>query len=90
MRHIIVTTDGSSGANRAVDVAAELANALGGDLSIVTIGGGLSGEQMRQLAPAEGNIGGALEALAIGILMAAKEQAQRLGASSIQVQTGWG
>jgi nucleotide-binding universal stress UspA family protein len=33
----MVATDGSKGANRAVDVAAELAKALAGDLLIATV-----------------------------------------------------
>lgn len=63
MRHIMVATDGSEGAARAVDVAAELAKAFGGELLIVTVGGNVSGEEMRQLERAEGNIGEALDML---------------------------
>ena len=37
MRHVMVATDGSSGANRAIDVAAELAKAVAGDLLIATV-----------------------------------------------------
>ena len=37
MQRIMVVTDGSEGANRAVDVAAELTKALNGILWIVTI-----------------------------------------------------
>jgi nucleotide-binding universal stress UspA family protein len=90
MQHILVATDGSTGADRAVDVAGELAKAVGGKLSIVTIWGTLSAEEMKQLARAEGNIGDALEALSAQILMAAKDRARRLGASDVEVQTGWG
>jgi len=36
MRHILVATDGSSGANRAVDVAAEIAKVVAGNLLIAT------------------------------------------------------
>ncbi len=39
MRRIMVATDGSEGADRAVDLAAELAKAFGGELLIVTVGG---------------------------------------------------
>ena len=63
MRHIMVATDGSEGADRAVDVAAELAKAFGGELLIVTVGGNVSGEELRQLERAEGNIGEALDML---------------------------
>jgi hypothetical protein len=57
MRHIMVATDGSSGANRAVDVAAELAKAVAGDLQIVTVADSLAFEEAQQLARAEGSIG---------------------------------
>jgi nucleotide-binding universal stress UspA family protein len=90
MQHILVATDGSTGADRAVDVAGELAKAVGGQLSIVTIGGNLSDDETRQLARAEGNIGDALEALSAQILMAAKDRARRLGVTTVEVQTGWG
>ncbi len=90
MRHIMVATDGSEGADRAVDVAAELAKTCGGDLSIVTVGGNLSGDEMRELARAEGNIGDALEALSGQILAAAKTRAQRLGVAQVWLRTGWG
>jgi nucleotide-binding universal stress UspA family protein len=49
MRHIMVATDGSSGADRAVDVAAEPANAVAGDLLIATVAGNISGEEARSL-----------------------------------------
>jgi nucleotide-binding universal stress UspA family protein len=90
MRHIMVATDGSDGANRAVDVAAELTKALGGDLLIVTIGGNLPGDEMRQLAHAERNVGDALEAIASGVLMDTRERAHRSGVTNIQLQVGWG
>lgn len=90
MQHIMVATDGSAGADRAVDVAAELAKALGGDLLIVTIGGNLPGDEMRQLAHAEGNLGDALESLSTRILMDARERARRRGVTNIKVQSGWG
>jgi len=68
MRHIMVATDGSEGADRAVDVAAELAKAFGGELLIVTVGGNVSGEEMRQLERAERNIGEALDMLSNQIM----------------------
>jgi len=39
MQRIMVATDGSAGADRAVEVAAVLAKAVDGELLIVTIGG---------------------------------------------------
>lgn len=90
MRHIMAATDGSDGADRAVDVAAELAKACGGELSIVSVGGNLSGEEVQQLARAEGNIGDALDAISAQILAAAKTRAQRFGLTHVQLRTGWG
>ena len=85
-----MATDGSSGADRAVDVAAEFAKAVDGNLSIMTVAGNLSGEELRQLAHAERNTSDVLESLSTQTLMAAKERAQRLGVSAIQIKTAWG
>jgi nucleotide-binding universal stress UspA family protein len=90
MRHIMVATDGSSAADRAVDFAAELAKATGGTLHIVTIAGGLSGDAMRRLAQAEGHVGDSLEALSIQTLMQARGRVQRVGVVAIDIETGWG
>lgn len=90
MRRIMVATDGSEGANRAVGLAAELARAFGGKLSIVTVSGNLSGEEMRELVRAERNIGDALEALAMQILTSAEKRAQSTGLTDIQLEIGWG
>lgn len=90
MRHIMVATDGSNGANRAVDVAAELARALAGDLLIAIVEDTLLGEQARQLARAEGNFGDALEALTAQTLKAAEARARDLGVSRIELRTGSG
>jgi nucleotide-binding universal stress UspA family protein len=90
MRHIMVATDGSNGANRAVDVAAELARVLAGDLLIATVADTLLGEEARQLARAAGSIGDALEALTAQTLKAAEARARDLGASRIELRTGSG
>jgi nucleotide-binding universal stress UspA family protein len=89
MQRIMVATDGSAGADRAVDAAADLARAVAGTLSILTVGGNISGDGTR-LARAEGDIGAALDIISMQILIAAKERAQRIGAPTEQVQTGWG
>jgi nucleotide-binding universal stress UspA family protein len=86
MQHIMVATDGSEGANRAVDAVAELAKAFGGELLIVTVGENLSSEEMRQLERAEGNIGDALDVLSKQILAAAKNRAERLGINNVQLR----
>lgn len=90
MQNILVATDGSSPADRAVEVAAELAKVVGGTLLIVTVAGSLSGEEARQLVRAERDIADALESLSAEILMAAKDRARRLGLPAVKVQTAWG
>jgi nucleotide-binding universal stress UspA family protein len=86
----MLATDGSHGAERAAAVAAELARATGSKLSIVTVGGNTSGNDLADFGRSEGSIGDALEALSKQILLIAKETAQRAGVSDIQVQSGWG
>jgi len=90
MLRIIVATDGSSGANRAVDTAARLAKVAGAKLAILTIGGNISGEELRQIASTEGNLGKALESAANQILSRAQKRALRKGLSSVELLTGWG
>ena len=90
MRHIMVATDGSKTANRAIDVAAKLAKTLGGKLLIVTVSGSLSGKEIRQFAGAKGDIGNALELLSQKIIAAAKNRAQRLGVANLQLRSVWG
>jgi nucleotide-binding universal stress UspA family protein len=90
MPGIIVATDGSPSADRAVDSAAELAKAIGSGLVILTIGGNVSGEELRQLASAEGDLSKQLETAANKILSAARERALRKGLSDLTLRSGWG
>jgi nucleotide-binding universal stress UspA family protein len=87
MRHIMVATDGSRAANRAIDIAAKIAKAFGGELSIVTVGGSLSDSDVRRFGGAKGNIGKALDLLSEQILAAAKTRAQRLGVANLQLRS---
>ena len=50
MQRIVVATDGSAGGNRAVDAAVKLARAAHCKLLILTVGGSISGAELRQLA----------------------------------------
>jgi len=90
MRHIMVATDGSESAGRAVDVAAKLAKGFASELLIVTVGGNLSFEEMNRLERAEGNIGEALDMLSNQILRAAKTRAERVGVENIRLESAWG
>ncbi len=90
MQHIMVATDGSSGANRAVDLAAELARAVAGRLLITTVADSQLVEEARQLAAAEGSIGDVLESLTAQTLKAAEARARQLGATGIELRTGGG
>lgn len=90
MRRIIVATDGSPGANRAIDMAALFAKTSGADLIILTIGGNITGAQLRELADAAGDLSETLEAAAKKILGQARKRALRIGARNIKLQTGWG
>jgi nucleotide-binding universal stress UspA family protein len=90
VQRIMAATDGSGGAERAVDVAAEFAKAFACDLLIVTIADRLSGDELRQLAHTSINVGDVLEAMTTKTLQAAKERACHLTASRISTRTGWG
>jgi nucleotide-binding universal stress UspA family protein len=90
MYHILVATDGSTGAERAAEVAAKIAKATGGRLSVVTVGGNLSGEDMKQLARAERDIGDALDELSDQVLAQTKQRAECAGVSDVKVHAGWG
>lgn len=90
MARVTVATDGSVGANRAVDAAAKLAKATGSELVILTIGGNISGADLRRLASAEGDLSAALESAASQILSHARKRALRKGVSAVRIQSGWG
>jgi nucleotide-binding universal stress UspA family protein len=49
MERFMAATDGSEGANRAIDVAAELAKAVGGRLYILNVASDLSGEALHEV-----------------------------------------
>lgn len=90
MRSIMVATDGSSGADRAVDVAAEVAKALSTNLLIVTVADSLALEQAQQMVRAEGNTGDVLEEMTTQTLKTAEARARDRGASQIELRVGWG
>ena len=90
MRRIIVATDGSDGAGRAVEVAARLAKAFSAELLIITVGGNLPQAEMIELERAKGHIGDTLEMLSKQILIAAGKRAENVGVKSIRLEFAWG
>ena len=90
MPRVIVATDGSSGANRAVDTAATLAKATGSDLVILTVGGNISGAELRRLADIQGDLSKALESEASQILDRAQKRVRRRGITAAKLQSAWG
>jgi nucleotide-binding universal stress UspA family protein len=90
MPRIIVATDGSPSANRALDAAAKLAKNDGSDLLIVTVGGAISGPELMRLAGIQGDLSAVLETAARAILDRARKRALRSGLSAVQVQARWG
>ncbi|SKA31005.1 Nucleotide-binding universal stress protein, UspA family [Enhydrobacter aerosaccus] len=90
MHHILVATDGSEGAGRAMDVAAEMTKAMSGTLSILTVGGNASDEEMQQLRAAEGDLWGALDQASRQILRRAEERTRQLGVSPTRSLVAWG
>jgi nucleotide-binding universal stress UspA family protein len=90
MTNIMVATDGSGGACRAIDMAAELAKALACDLLIVTVADRLLEEEARQLPHSGATPGDLLEALTGQTLKAAEARARKVGPPRIEVRTCWG
>ena len=90
MQGIVVATDDSPGGNRAVDAAAKLARLTGGKLLILTVGGSISGAELRELASTEGDLSKTLEEAATQILSRAAERSQRKGVTPLKLLTGWG
>jgi nucleotide-binding universal stress UspA family protein len=90
MRHILLATDGSSGAERAADVAADLAKATGAKLTIVTVADNIDRNEIARLARAEGSVADAIDAISNATLRQARERVQRAGVSNVETQTGWG
>ena len=90
IQRIIVATDGSDSAGRAVDAAARVAKICGAELIIVTIGGSVTGAELRQLASKSGDLSKSLQAAADNVLRRASRRAMRGGAANIELQTGWG
>lgn len=90
MQRIIVATDGSPGANRAVDTAARFAKATGAELTILTVGGDMTGAELRKIAGVAGDVSEALQSTSNRILKQAQKRAQRIGVAEIKLRCEWG
>ncbi len=90
MRHIMVATDGSKGADRALDFAMEMAKGLGARLSVLTVAGDLPADEMKKLHSAEGDVWGALDSMSRQILRHATERARQIGVSITKSHAAWG
>ena len=89
MRRILVATDNSDSAFRAVEAAAELARRAGAALIIVNVEQGYLDPALGPLETRDG-IGDILEARSHEILLRAKEQAETIGVARIQTISGLG
>jgi nucleotide-binding universal stress UspA family protein len=90
MQCIIAATDDSPAANRALDAAVKIAKATGYELVILTIGGNISGSELRRPAAVDGDLSKTLEEAAAQILDEARKRAFRSGVSAVRVLSGWG
>ena len=90
MKRILVATDGSDGGNRALDAAVELAGATGAALNIVTIGGNVTGADLRKLADRGGDLSKSLQTQADNVLKQAAVRATRLGHRPAALRCEWG
>ena len=90
MKRILVATDGSDGGNRALDAAVELAGSTNAALTIATIGGNVTGADLRKLADRGGDLSKSLQAQADKVLKQAAVRATRLGRRPAALRCEWG
>lgn len=89
IKRILVATDNSDSAHRAVEAAAQLARQVDGSLIIVNVEQGYFDHQ---LGPIEdrADVVDMLDARSREILLRAKEQAERMGVAHVQTVSGLG
>ncbi len=90
MKHVLVAIDGSQGANRALGTAVELAKKTGSTLSILTVGGNMTGAELRRLASVNGDLSKTLQMKADRLLAHAAKRAHRLGVANPILRCAWG
>jgi nucleotide-binding universal stress UspA family protein len=92
-RRILVATDGSEAADRAVDYAAGLAKREGADLLIANVIGGYGlpdGVFARAIDANQASLREMLDSISAETLTKARERARAAGADSIQLESGVG
>jgi nucleotide-binding universal stress UspA family protein len=93
MKHILVATDGSDGADRAVDYAAHLTTNHDADLLIVNVisGDGLSGNVFSRITDAQQTwLKDLLASESATVLTKARERARSAGVTMIQLESRTG
>jgi nucleotide-binding universal stress UspA family protein len=93
MKRILVATDGSDGANRAVDYAAHVAKNNDADLLIVNVisGDGLPGNVFSQITDAQQAwLKELLESESAMLLTKARERARSVGVTMVQLESRTG
>lgn len=92
LQNFLVAVDGSDSSNRAIDVAAEMAKAAGGTLSIVNVATPLTEDQKAEFKRIAGELADAADVLAQRTLKDAQQRAgwSGLPASKISAMFRWG
>jgi nucleotide-binding universal stress UspA family protein len=90
MKRILVATDGSDRADRAVDLAGWLAVDCGAALSVITVDGAEAEREADMFGRIEGTPGDALDAVMRQRLNGARDRLQRLGVTDVELLAGWG
>jgi len=89
IKKLLAAFDGSEPAGRALDVAAATAKAVGGTLSIMTVGDTLTREEQEAFARAEGGTADPSEVFAKRLLAQACDRSKRAGVR-VQALLRWG
>jgi nucleotide-binding universal stress UspA family protein len=90
MRKILVATDGSDEANRAIDIGAEYARAINGELSIMTVDRPMSADEEAQFKRTEGDIVDVAGVFAQRALDEAQRRAKAAGIGAPKVERATG
>lgn len=90
MERIMIATDGSRSAKRALDAAANLTKRLDGELTVITVGGAISVADLKRLMRGTDDVDQALDALANRILDNACKRAKSIGVRRIKRQSETG